>query len=113
MKEALLDSAKITISSKDKDIFEATGSQIKFDGFLKVYPLKLEEKELPEIKEGEILELKELRPGQHFTKPKARYNEASLIKELENNEIGRPSTYAPIIFTIQKETMFKKQRKKV
>ncbi len=112
MKEALLDSAKITISSKDKDIFEATGSQIKFDGFLKVYPLKLEEKELPEIKEGEILELKELRPGQHFTKPKARYNEASLIKELENNEIGRPSTYAPIIFTIQKRNYVQKNKER-
>ncbi len=112
IKEAVLDSTKVLISSKDKDVFEATGSQIKFDGFLKVYPMKLEEKELPELKQGEAIKLKELKPGQHFTKPKARYNEASLIKELENNEIGRPSTYAPIISTIQKRNYVQKNKER-
>ena len=112
MKEAVFDSAKVTVNSKEKDSFEATGSQIKFDGFLKIYPMKFEEKEIPLLKEGEVLELKELKPFQHFTKPKARYNEASLIKELENNEIGRPSTYAPIIFTIQKRNYVQKNQEK-
>jgi DNA topoisomerase-1 len=102
MKEALFNSVKIEISSKEKDCFEASGLQLKFDGFLKVYNMKIEEKEIPQFNEKDSMNLSELKPSQHFTKPPARFNEASLIKELENNEIGRPSTYAPTISTIQK-----------
>ena len=102
MKEALFNSVKIEISSKEKDCFEASGLQLKFDGFLKVYNMKIEEKEIPQFNEKDSMNLFELKPFQHFTKPPARFNEASLIKELENNEIGRPSTYAPTISTIQK-----------
>lgn len=102
MKEALFNSVKLEISSKEKDCFEASGLQIKFDGFLKIYPIKIEEKEIPNFKENDLIKLIDLKPFQHFTKPPARFNEASLIKELENNEIGRPSTYAPTISTIQK-----------
>ncbi len=102
MKEALFNSVKLEISSKEKDCFEASGLQLKFDGFLRVYNMKIEEKEIPQFNEKDLMSLSELKPFQHFTKPPARFNEASLIKELENNEIGRPSTYAPTISTIQK-----------
>jgi len=84
----------------------------KFDGFLKIYPIKFGENELPIVKEGEKLHLEELKSEQHFTKPPARYNEASLIKILEKEGIGRPSTYAPIISTIQQRNYVKKDRSK-
>ncbi len=79
----------------------ATGQQILFDGYLKIWPQKLEERELPTLHESEELELKELKPEQHFTEPPPRYSEASLIKTLEEYGIGRPSTYAPTISVIQ------------
>ncbi|MDP3003994.1 MAG: type I DNA topoisomerase [Candidatus Azambacteria bacterium] len=82
-------------------IFRATGNVLRFDGFLKVYPQKLTEVSLPALKEKEDLELKELMPAQHFTEPPPYYNEASLIKALEEYGIGRPSTYAPTMATIQ------------
>ena len=91
--------------------FRANGSILKFDGFLKIYPMKFSENNLPVVKEGEKLDLKELKPEQHFTKPPARYNEASLIKSLEKEGIGRPSTYAPIISTIQQRNYVKKEAK--
>ena len=81
--------------------FRASGTQIKFDGFLKVYGSKIQENILPALKIKEVLDLIKLNPLQHFTQPPARYSEASLIKVLEANGIGRPSTYAPIISTIQ------------
>ncbi len=82
-------------------LFRATGWVLKFPGFLKVYPLPEEEAvSLPPLTEGEVLRLKELIPQQHFTKPPPRYTEASLVKELEEKGIGRPSTYAQIITTI-------------
>ena len=80
------------------------GRVIRFDGFMKVQtPVgkKDDDVVLPELKEGEILNLNKLDPKQHFTKPPARYSEASLVKELEGRGIGRPSTYASIISTIQ------------
>ncbi len=90
--------------------FRVTGSVLKFDGFLKVYEeskdAKDEEDEalkhkLPVLEAGQKLKLKELKPEQHFTEPPPRYNEASLVKELEERGIGRPSTYAAILTTIQ------------
>lgn len=81
--------------------FNARGQIIKFDGFSKVWPVKLEEKTLPKLLVDEILDLIELLREQHFTQPQARYTEASLIKALEEHGIGRPSTYAPTISTIQ------------
>jgi len=81
--------------------FRANGQTLKFNGFLKVYPTKFEETSLPELKIKDKLELIDIKSLQHFTEPPARYNEASLIKALEKNGIGRPSTYAPIISTIQ------------
>ena len=92
--------------------FRATGQMLKFDGFLKVYPIKFEETELPLLKKGETLSLKDLLSLQHFTQPPARYTEASLIKVLEENGIGRPSTYAPILSTIQERGYVSKDEKR-
>lgn len=80
------------------------GRILRFDGYTRVQPpagRKEEEQPLPEYKEDQVLQLKELFPSQHFTKPPPRYGEASLVKELEKRGIGRPSTYAAIITTIQ------------
>ncbi|MGH7238421.1 MAG: DNA topoisomerase, partial [Candidatus Saccharimonadales bacterium] len=81
--------------------FAARGQMLRFDGFLKVYPMQFTETDLPVLQKNETLELKEIIPSQHFTEPPARYNEASLIKALEAHGIGRPSTYAPTLATIQ------------
>jgi len=85
-------------------IFKANGSQKVFQGFSAVYQENEEEKEedktLPLLEPGEILDLLKLSPNQHFTKPPPRYSDASLVKALEEDGIGRPSTYAPIIQTI-------------
>jgi DNA topoisomerase-1 len=91
----------VEIKTDNNYTLQSNGSTLKFDGFLKIYPMKFEEKTLPNLTEQEKVDLKEIKPEQHFTQPPARYTEASLIKELEENEIGRPSTYAPIISTIQ------------
>jgi len=100
MKPAVLDATTADIKAKNY-LFRANGSIIKFDGFLKVYPTKLKENILPALTKNEILKLIKLISEQHFTQPPARYTEASLIKLLEEYGIGRPSTYAPIISTIQ------------
>jgi len=111
MTQAIFDATTIDISAADC-AFRANGSILKFDGFLKVYPMKFEENELPELSEQEILELLKLTPSQHFTQPPARYSEATLIKELEKNGIGRPSTYAPTISTIQDRNYVEKNEQK-
>lgn len=92
--------------------FRTTGNVIKFDGFLKVYQTKTAENELPALIEKENLELKDLKSEQHFTEPLPRYNEASLIKALEEHGIGRPSTYAPTIATIQTRLYVTKDEQK-
>lgn len=82
-------------------LFRATGTTVLFDGFTVIYPDQAKDGEiLPALKEGEILELLEVSPAQHFTKAPARYSDGSLVKVLEESGIGRPSTYAPIIYTI-------------
>ncbi|MDP3710524.1 MAG: type I DNA topoisomerase [bacterium] len=100
MPTAIFDATTVDIKAANYT-FRANGQILKFDGFLKIYPSKFTENELPEIKPEENLKLMELKPEQHFTEPPARYSEASLIKILEQNGIGRPSTYAPTISTIQ------------
>ena len=101
MTPAVFDNTSIDINAKNYE-FRANGNIMKFDGFLKVYPIKTEERILPEIEKDEILELIKLIPEQHFTKPPAPYSEATLVKALEENGIGRPSTYAPTLDTIQR-----------
>lgn len=82
-------------------LLRATGSKLRFDGFLKVYKNdKEEDKLLPHLDTGEILEAKEISGEQSFTQPPPRFTEASLIKDLEEKDIGRPSTYAPIVATL-------------
>ena len=116
MPKAIFDSTAIDISAARNNgketsyLFRANGSTMKFDGFLRVYPMKFEENNLPIVKVEEKLDLNELKPEQHFTKPPARYNEASLIKTLEKEGIGRPSTYAPIISTIVTRNYVNKDR---
>lgn len=96
----------------EKFTFRANGLTIKFEGFLKVYHSQTEENILPEIEKNEDLEVLEINPFQHFTQPPARYTEASLIKILEEYGIGRPSTYAPTLDTIQKRNYVKKEEDK-
>ncbi len=104
MANALLDTVSIDITA-DNCVFRSSGYSVKFDGFTVLYEETKDEEEednkiLPEINNGDIVNVKELKGNQHFTQPPARYTEASLIKTLEENGIGRPSTYAPIITTI-------------
>jgi DNA topoisomerase I len=111
MKPALFDQTSIDLAASDY-LFRATGTIIKFPGFLALWqePEKEkaegeengdEAKKLPDLKVGDSLALLSLEKKQHFTQPPARYNEASLIRELEEKGIGRPSTYAQIVSTIQ------------
>lgn len=83
-------------------IFAANGSQVKFDGYMAVYNDSDKNKMLPDMEEGDTVVRLSTKPEQHFTQPPARYSEATLIKTLEENGVGRPSTYAPTIETIQK-----------
>lgn len=107
MANALLDTVSVDIDVENC-MFRASGHSVKFDGFTVLYEeskdsTSEEEKDnkiLPPIEEGQILRVKDLKGNQHFTQPPARYTEASLIKALEENGIGRPSTYAPTISTI-------------
>lgn len=96
-------STVVTVTAGEYEL-NAKGRIIRFDGYTKVQPpagRKGEDTVLPDMKEGDSLDLKQLDPAQHFTKPAPRYGEASLVRELEKRGIGRPSTYASIISTIQ------------
>lgn len=110
MKEAEVKEEKALIKAS-KYGFTATGMQIKFDGFLKIYGDKTNEVVLPKLNKGDKLDLEKLDKLQHFTEPPARYSEGTLIKELEKRGIGRPSTYAPTISTIQDRGYVEKQGK--
>jgi len=92
----------ITVGASGFDL-KAKGRVMQFDGWTRVHPQlsKGDDKHLPDLAVGEVLTLEQLNPSQHFTKPPARFGEASLVKELEKRSIGRPSTYASIISTIQ------------
>jgi DNA topoisomerase-1 len=122
MTSAVFDQTTIDVLAKGKSkaeyLFRATGSVPKFDGFLAVYEegkdVKDEEddelkQKLPLVTRGEELKLKSLDPEQHFTEPPPRFNEATLVKELEAKGVGRPSTYASILSTIQEREYVKKE----
>jgi len=101
MSPALVEETEFDIRAS-KYQFRAKGEVMKFDGFLALYPkLKKDQNVLPKAQPGEKLALQELKTKQNFTQPPSRYTEGSLVKELEARGIGRPSTYAPIIATIQ------------
>ncbi|HZS56894.1 MAG TPA: type I DNA topoisomerase [Bryobacteraceae bacterium] len=122
MMPAVFDQTTIDINAKGRSgilyIFRATGSVMKFDGFLRIYEegkdVKDEEDEdlkhkLPSVAEGEALKFKDIKPEQHFTEPPPRYTEATLVKKLESDGVGRPSTYASILSTIQDREYVKKE----
>ena len=111
MNSAILDATSVDIQAK-KYTFRTNGSIIKFDGWLKIYPTKLKESILPSLTKEEVLKLIKLISEKHFTQPPARYTEASLIKILEEYGIGRPSTYASIISTIQNRGYVEKNDQK-
>lgn len=111
--EAIFDSTTVTITSSNKYIFETQGSVIKFEGFLKIMGREIDEVIIPNVTGGLVIDLKEAIPMQHFTSPPARYTEASLVKALEEKDIGRPSTYAPIISTVQERQYVVKEEKKL
>jgi len=122
MAPALFDQTTIEVAAAGKDgaeyLFRATGSVPRFDGFLAVYEEGKDQKDeedeelrhkLPAVTEGETLKLRSLHPEQHFTEPPPRYTEASLVKKLEADGVGRPSTYASILSTIQDRGYVNKQ----
>ena len=105
MPQAIFDSTTVDVDASKtgnpKYTFRATGQIMRFDGFLKIYPIKFSETILPDLSPENALALETLTPLQHFTEPPPRYTEATLVKTLEKYGIGRPSTYAPTISTIQ------------
>lgn len=107
MAPAVMDTMTIHLLNNGVE-FRATGSKIKFDGFMKIYiegtDNEKEEKEefLPEMEENEVVSAKDIEPKQHFTQPPPRYTEATLVGTMEKQGIGRPSTYAPTLDTIQR-----------
>ena len=122
MMPALFDQTTIDIAAKGKNgldyLFRATGSVLKFEGFLKVYQEGKDQTDdedeelkhrLPAVAEGETLRFRAIKPEQHFTEPPPRYNEATLVKKLESDGVGRPSTYASILSTIQEREYVKKE----
>jgi len=109
MADAIIDTLTLSILARSY-LFTASGSTVKFPGFMALYvsvddemadKSKDGQEKLPPIRSGEILKLQQLEPKQHFTQPPPRFSEASLVKELEENGIGRPSTYASILTTIR------------
>ncbi len=122
MTPAVFDQTTIDVEAKGKDgamyLFRATGSVPKFDGFLRIYEEGKDQKDeedeelkhrLPAVTEGEALKLRSIEPEQHFTEPPPRFTEATLVKELEADGVGRPSTYASILSTIQEREYVNKE----
>jgi DNA topoisomerase I len=122
MMPALYDQTTIDVAAKGSNdvdyLFRATGSVLKFEGFLKIYQEGKDQADeddeelkhrLPAVTEGEILRFREIHPEQHFTEPPPRYNEATLVKKLEADGVGRPSTYASILSTIQEREYVRKE----
>ena len=121
MADALMDTVSVDIDA-DNCLFKASGSTMKFDGFTVLYEEtrdnkgdkdKSENKNLPELHEGDALKLRALDGNQHFTQPPTRYSEASLIKAMEEYGIGRPSTYAPTITTITARNYVEREGKQL
>lgn len=115
MEDALYDTVAVDIKAKEY-VFRANGRTLKFSGFLEVYSVEDSPEEktetLPPLAANEILNLVRLVPEQHFTEPPPRYNEASIIKALEEHGIGRPSTYAPIIETVLKRSYVRLEQRR-
>ncbi|MBR4860989.1 MAG: topoisomerase DNA-binding C4 zinc finger domain-containing protein, partial [Firmicutes bacterium] len=107
------DSMQVNIANGDYTL-KASGSKLIFDGFQRVYNPQMDEDKdsfLPALEEGEVLKAQEITSEQKFTEPPSRFTEASLVKELEDKNIGRPSTYAPIIGTLSERKYIERQKK--
>lgn len=113
MADAVFDATTIQITSANQYLFQAQGSVLKFEGYLKVLERENGETILPDVKEGETLNVQTISPVSHETLPPPRYSEASLVKALEEKDIGRPSTYAPIITTVIDRQYVKKEEKRL
>ena len=111
MENAVFEATKIIIGNSHHS-FKANGSVIKFDGFLKIYPTSSEDTILPKMQEGDAAKTQNILPLQHFTQPPARFTEAMLVKILEEEGIGRPSTYASILSVIQDREYVKMNEQK-
>ncbi len=112
MAGAELNATVIDVASDNGYSFRANGQIIDFDGFLKLFPDKAKENLLPQVTKDENVDCAKLKPEQHFTEPPARYSDATLVKALENYGIGRPSTYAPTIGTIEERGYIERDDKK-
>ncbi|MDD2758294.1 MAG: type I DNA topoisomerase [Patescibacteria group bacterium] len=112
MAPAKINNAVIDIASNNSYTFRANGQNIVFEGFLKLYPEKTKENILPKLTTGTAVNCAELLPEQHFTEPPGRYSDATLVKALEEFGIGRPSTYAPTIATIEDRGYVERDDKK-
>jgi len=112
MNSALFESQTLIFESKSGK-FKASGRKLLFDGFYRVYGASDKDKLLPDLKEGQEVELSKLDANQHFTEPPSRYSEASLIKKLESLGIGRPSTYAPTISTLVARSYITIEKKQI
>ncbi len=112
-REAVFDSTTVSITSSNGYLFQTQGSVILFDGYLAIVGRDSEERIIPAVSVGENIALQDAVPIRHETMPPPRYTEASLVKTLEEKDIGRPSTYAPIISTIQDRQYVTKEEKKL
>lgn len=117
MSPAIMDTMSVDLLNNNV-LFRATGSKVKFKGFMKVYVESTDDKEkkenkvLPHLEEGMVVSAKDIKPSQHFTQPPPRYTEARLVRTMEEKGIGRPSTYAPTLDTIQRRGYVKIDNKR-
>ena len=112
MEDAIFEQQSIIFNGKDNQ-YRASGRKLIFDGFYKVIGTEDKDKLLPTLTEGDAIELQSIKPEQHFTEPPARYSEAALIKKLESEGVGRPSTYAPTIATLSSRTYVNIEKKQI
>ncbi|MEJ2415058.1 MAG: type I DNA topoisomerase [Sulfurimonas sp.] len=112
MEDAVFEQQSIIFTGSENE-YRASGRKLIFDGFYKVAGTDDKDKLLPSLKEGEKAEIQTIKPEQHFTEPPARYSEASLIKKLESEGVGRPSTYAPTIATLTNRTYVSIEKKQI
>ncbi len=112
MSDALFEQNSITLLSKSST-YKVTGRKLVFDGFYALLGTDDKDKLLPSLKIGEEVEIKSIKPTQHFTEPPSRYSEAGLIKKLESEGIGRPSTYAPTISTLQARSYITLEKRQI
>jgi DNA topoisomerase-1 len=113
MSEAIMETQNLFIGSDNGALFKASGKRLVFDGYYKAIGVSDKDNLLPELKAGEPIDMNELKANQHFTEPPSRFSEAGLVRELESLGIGRPSTYAPTISTLQTRMYIDIEKKQI